>query len=75
VTLDELQLRDRRIDELDALGRGRTRDQDHELVRLQLARDAYWRRMPLALANARRHASEIEAYARQHSLSLDGIAA
>lgn len=72
VTLDQLQQRDRRIDELTAIGRhARTRDEDHELGSLLNARDMYWRRLPNALAAARRKAANLEAYARQIGFRLE----
>lgn len=72
MTFDQLMARDRRIDELDRLDRSRTRAQDHELGALISARDQYWRRLPRALEAARAKAAQLENYARQHRLSLDG---
>lgn len=70
MTLDELQRRDHRIASLDALGRGRTLDQDHELAALINARDHFWRRLPLAVERARRRLHALEAHAAQHRLPL-----
>lgn len=72
MTFDQLMTRDRRIDELGRLGRTRTRAQDHELGALVSARDQYWRRLPRAREAARAKAAQLENYARQHRLSLDG---
>jgi hypothetical protein len=74
MTLDQLMTRDRRIDELERLGRDRTREQDHELGSLTSARDHHWRRLPHAIAKARRRAIDLEHYARQHRLPLEGAA-
>lgn len=71
MTFDQLMARDRRIDELDRLGRARTRAQDHELGMLISARDQYWRRLPRALEAARAKAVQLETYARQHRLAFD----
>lgn len=69
MTLDQLQQRDARITELETIGRNaRTRDQADELAGLYAARDHYWRRLPNALATARRKAADLEAYARQIGL-------
>lgn len=66
MSIDQLQRRDRRIAELEALGRhGRTRGEDHELGQLIDARDQLWRRLPARIDAARRRAHELEAYARQ----------
>ncbi len=65
MTLDQLQRRDARIAELDALGQRRTRDEDHEHAALVNARDHYWRRLPDAIAAARRKAADLQNYARQ----------
>lgn len=70
MTLDELQRRDTRIARLEAIGRGRTRDEDHELAGLINARDLFWRRLPDALARARRRLHALEAHAAQHRLPL-----
>lgn len=71
MTLDQLHRRDARIAVLDASGpRGRTRADDHELGRLLAARDQHWRRLPAALAAARRRAADLDAYARQHRFPL-----
>ena len=70
MTLDQLQQRDARIAELEAIGRARSVEQQDELGRLQYARDCFWRRMPIAFATAQRRAAELAAYAAQHRLSL-----
>jgi hypothetical protein len=72
MTLDELQNRDRRIAELEAIPKERRNgiEQD-ELGRLSIARDAHWRRLPEALAIARRKARDLETYARQWRLPLN----
>ncbi len=70
MTLDQIQQRDDRIAALEALGRARTRDQDHELGSLRTARDQFWRRLPQAHATALRRMRELEAYACQHRLPL-----
>ena len=67
--LADLQRRDARIAELEAIGRAhRTRDQDHELGRLIDARDQLWRRLARRLAAARSRARDLETYARQIGL-------
>lgn len=71
MTLDQLQRRDARIAMLEALGRDRTRTQDHEFGALVNARDHFWRRMGAQHARARRRAADLAAYARQHGLRLD----
>ena len=68
MTLDQLQARDRRIMDLEARGRDRSRAEDHELARLIYARDCHWRRLGDAVRKARRKAAELEAYARQIGL-------
>lgn len=71
MTLDQLQQRDRRIAELEAIGsRCRSCDEDAELHRLQTIHDLQWRRLPEALARARRRAAELEAWGRQHNLQF-----
>lgn len=70
MTLDQLEQRDRRIAELERLGRARNRTQDHEYGRLIAARDQHWRRLPASLARTRRKAAELDAYARQIGLAL-----
>ena len=63
--LDDLQRRDARIAQLEAIGcRNRTREQDHELGRLIDARDQLWRRLASRIAAARDRARELETYAR-----------
>lgn len=67
--LDDLQRRDARIAELEAIGRrNRTRDQDHELGRLVGARDELWRRLSRRIVAARNRARDLETYARQVGL-------
>lgn len=67
--LADLQRRDARIAELEAIGRrNRTRDQDHELGRLVDARDQLWRRLSRRIVAARSRARDLEAYARQVGL-------
>lgn len=65
MTVDELQQRDRRIETLEALGRARTREQDHELGQLWNRRDLHWRRLPERIAAHRARAAALEAYAAQ----------
>lgn len=75
MTLDQLHARDARIAALDALGRRRSPSETDELSRLLAARDHYWRRLPDAIARARRKAAALEFYARQHRLPLGTEAA
>lgn len=76
MTLDQLNQRDARIAALEAIHRDRrTAAEQDELGRLIVARDYFWRRLPLALDNARRKAAELEAHARQHGLPLDTVPA
>jgi hypothetical protein len=71
MTLDELQARDSRIATLEAIPKDRRNgvEQD-ELGRLSVAREAHWRRLPEAVAIARRKARDLETYARQWRLPL-----
>lgn len=71
MTLDQLQHRDARIAELEAIAPDdRTDDQVAELGSLHNARDIYWRRLPRALAAARTKAATLDFYARQIGLPL-----
>jgi hypothetical protein len=71
VTLSELEARDRRIAELDAIGRKRrTLAEQDEPARLLAARDHFWRRLPAALNRTREKAAQLAAYARQHRLEV-----
>lgn len=71
MTLDQLQQRDARIAELEAIARDdRTHDQVAELHGLHNARDTFWRRLPRALAAARTKAATLDFHARQIGLPL-----
>ena len=73
MTLDQLQARDRRIAELEAIPRGqRGAARQDELCRLLNARDLHWRRLGRTVAQARRKARELEQHARQIGMVLNG---
>lgn len=75
MTLDQLQSRDARIEELERIGRRRSREQDHEYARLINARDQHWHRLGDAIRKAKAKARDLEAYARQHRLPIESEAA
>lgn len=73
MTLTELERRDQRIAELEALpATQRSADEHTELELLVYRRDLHWRRIGAMHAMAICRARDLEIYAARHRLTLDG---